>query len=48
LFYEIEKFNSRSIWFALITSILVSLIVGIYSHFQIKERMKEDEIDSIL
>ena len=48
LFYEIEKFNTKSIWFALITSILVSLTVGIYSHLQIKERMKEDEIDSIL
>ena len=48
LFYEIERFNIKSIWFALIASILVSIIVGIYSHLQIKERMKEDEIDSIL
>ena len=48
LFYETEKFNIKSIWFALTISILISFSVGIYSHSQIKERMKEDEIDSIL
>jgi len=48
LFYETEKFNIKSIWLALIISTLLSLIVGIHSHSQIKERMKEDDIDSIL
>jgi len=48
LFYEVEKFNIKTIWFALIISIIMSLVIGLYSHMQIKERMKEDEIDSIL
>tara|TARA_Y100000590_G_C15704453_1_gene1008059 strand:- start:882 stop:2051 length:1170 start_codon:yes stop_codon:yes gene_type:complete len=48
LFYEVAKFNVKIIWFALIVSILISLAVGIYSHLEIKERMKNNEIDSIL
>ena len=48
LFYEVEKFNIKTIWFALIITVFISLVVGLYSHIQIKERMKEDEIDSIL
>ena len=48
LYYDIEKFNLVIIWFALIISILMSLSVGVYSHYEIRKKMKEDEIDSII
>ena len=48
LFYEVEKFNVNIIWFVLVFSVLISFIVGIYSHLEIKKKMKEDEVDSIL
>ena len=48
LYYDIEKFNLVTIWFALIISILMSLSVGVYSHYEIRKKMKEDEIDSII
>ena len=48
LYYDIEKFNVKTIWFSFIISILMSLSVGIYSHFEIRKKMKEDELDSII
>jgi len=48
LYYDIEKFNDKTIWFAFIISILMSFSVGLYSHFEIRKKMKEDEIDSII
>ena len=48
LYYDIEKFNLVTIWFALIISILMSLSVGVYSHYEIRKKMKEDEIESII
>tara|TARA_B100000965_G_scaffold101922_1_gene83692 strand:- start:157 stop:1326 length:1170 start_codon:yes stop_codon:yes gene_type:complete len=48
LFYEVEKFNVNVIWFVLVFSVLISFIVGVYSHLEIQKKMKEDEVDSIL
>ena len=48
LFYEVEKFNINVIWFVLVFSVLISFIVGVYSHLEIKKKMEEDEVDSIL
>ncbi len=48
LYYDIEKFNVKTIWFSFIISILMSLSVGVYSHFEIRKKMKEDELDSIV
>ena len=48
LFYEVEKFNSIVIWISLLVSVSISILVGFYSHKQIKRRMLEDEIDSII
>ena len=48
LYYDIERFNVMTIWFALITSIVMSLIIGLYSHYEIRKKMKEDEVDSII
>ena len=48
LFYEIEEFNIRTIWVALLVSLSLSIIIGAYSHIQIKRRMVEDEIDSVI
>lgn len=48
LYYDIERFNVMTIWFALITSVVMSLIIGLYSHYEIRKKMKEDEVDSII
>lgn len=48
LYYDVQKFNTITIWFAFIMSILISLTIGLYSHFEIRKKMKEDEIDSII
>ena len=48
LFYEVTQFNVIVIWFALIVSMFIAIIIGVYSHNQIKRRMLEDEIDSII
>lgn len=48
LYYDIEKFSVKSIWIALIISIVLSLFVGLYSHYEIRKKMKEDELDSII
>ena len=48
LYYDIERFNVKTIWFALITSVVMSLIIGLYSHYEIRKKMKEDEVDSII
>ena len=48
LYYDVQKFNTITIWFAFIISIFISLTIGLYSHFEIRKKMKEDEIDSII
>ncbi len=48
LFYEVERFNIITIWLSLLISLSISILVGVYSHKQIKRRMLEDEIDSII
>ena len=48
LFYEITQFNIIAIWISLIVSLSIAISVGVYSHYQIKRRMLEDEIDSII
>ena len=48
LFYEVEKFIINVIWFVLVFSVLISFIVGVYSLLEIKKKMEEDEVDSIL
>ena len=48
LFYEVERFNIIVIWISLLVSVSISILVGFYSHKQIKRRMLEDEIDSII
>ena len=32
LYYDVQKFNTITIWFAFIMSILISLTIGLYSH----------------
>ena len=48
LFYEVEKFNIMVIWISLLISLSISVLVGAYSHNQIKRRMIEDEVDSVI
>ena len=48
LFYEIEKYNLKTIIFALIINLGIIIAIGLYSHQQIKRRMKNEEYDSVL
>ena len=48
LFYETTQFNIIVIWVSLVITLSMAVGVGIYSHYQIKRRMLEDEIDSII
>jgi poly-gamma-glutamate system protein len=48
LFYDITRFNIVVISIALLISLVLSICVGLYSHHQIKRRMLENEIDSVI
>ena len=48
LFYEIEKYNLKTIVLALIINLGIIAAIGIYSHKQIKRRMRNEEFDSVL
>jgi len=48
LFYDVTQFNVTVIWISLVISLFISITIGVLSHYQIKRRMLEDEIDSII
>ena len=46
LFFQ-EKYNLMIVIPSLVASLLLVLSIGVYSHFQIKKRMRSYEPDSI-
>ena len=48
LFYETENYNLNVIIFTLLLNLGLITFIGIYSHQQIKRRMKNEEYDSVL
>ena len=48
LFYETENYNLNVIIFTLLLNLGLITCIGIYSHQQIKRRMKNEEYDSVL
>ena len=48
LFYKYYRYNPFVILGALFLTLTLIIVIGLYSHFQIKKRMEANEIDSII
>ena len=48
LFVKYENYNPVVIIIGLLSSLLIIIVIGVYSHLQIKRRMESHELDSII